>query len=351
MKFQWPQMLWLLLALPVLTGTWVWLARRRAAFARRYAGLLMVREAGTATRPWMRHLPAVIFGLALAAAIVASARPSANITLPSQQQTIMLAIDVSLSMRARDVEPNRITAAKAAAKAFVDELPKDVRAGIVSFAGTASVVQPPTTRHEDLHAAIDRFELQRATATGSGLLVSLKALFPDHDIDVESIIFGGGSGRAQGKRLGEPQEGKSAKKPFTPVEPGSYNSAAIILLSDGRRTTGPDPLDAARMAAERGVRVYTVGIGTVEGAEVDFGGMAIYMRLDEEALKAIAEITKGEYTYVGTAADLRKVYQGLGSKLVLEKRETEVTAFLSAAAALFAVLGAGLSLAWFNRIL
>lgn len=358
MTFEWPKLLWLLLLVPMSAMSWLWLQRSRASLAGRYSGL-RVDQGGSPTWPRLRrHLPGVLLLMALTLALIGVARPRASVVLPSQQQTILLAIDVSLSMRARDVEPDRFSAAKLAARAFVEELPPNVKTGIVGFAGTATLVQRPSTNHEEILAAIDRLELQRGTATGSALVVALATLFPDHDIDIESMLFGGGSRGGSWRPSGERDqradkkaEKKTEKKPFSPVEPGSYSSAAIILLSDGRRTTGVDPMVAARLAAERGVRIYTVGIGTAGGAEVDFGGMSIYMRLDEEALKMMAETTLGDYTYAGTAADLRKVYQGLSSRLTLEKRSTEVTFLFSALAGLLALLSAGLSMWWTNRIL
>jgi Ca-activated chloride channel family protein len=138
---------------------------------------------------------------------------------------------------------------------------------------------------------------------------------------------------------------------FKPVPPGSFTSAAIILLTDGQSNVGPNPIEAARMAAERGVRVFTVGFGTAEGEILRFEGWSMRVRLDEEALKTIAELTQGEYFFAGSASDLKKVYETLSSRLVLETRETEITALFTAAAALLALLGALLSLLWFNRIL
>jgi Ca-activated chloride channel family protein len=223
--------------------------------------------------------------------------------------------------------------------------------GIIAFAGTATVVQAPTTRRDELLAAIDRLTMQRGTATGSALVLAMATLFPDHGIDLEAMLYGG-AGAGAGARPGAParaDKGRAAPA-FVPVEPGSHRSAAVILLSDGRRTTGVDPVAAARLAAERGVRVYTVGIGTVEGGAVDFGGMSMYMRLDEEALKMMASMTAGEYRYAATADDLRKVYEGLGSQLVLERRHTEVTFAFAALAALLALAGAGLSLWRTGRI-
>jgi Ca-activated chloride channel family protein len=256
-------------------------------------------------------------------------------------------MDVSGSMRAADVQPNRITASQVAAKAFVNEQPRSTRIGVVSFAGTAAVVQPPTQNRDDILAAIDRFQLQRGTAIGSGIIVSLATIFPDAGIDISALIYGPSAPRPVPMDLGR----KAEKKEFTPVPPGSYASAAIILLTDGQRTTGPDTLEAAKMAADRGVRVFTVGIGTPSGEIIGFEGWSMRVRLDEDTLKQVANITRGEYFYAGNATDLRKVYETLNSKLVMEKKETEVTALFAAAAAAIALVSALLSLLWFNRIL
>jgi Ca-activated chloride channel family protein len=299
-------------------------------------------------------VPPLLFLLALIVMIAAVARPAAVVRLPSQHETIILALDVSGSMRAKDVEPDRMTAAQNAAKTFINEQPRSTRIGIVAFAGTASLVQPPTQSREDLHAAIERLQLQRATAIGSGILVALKAIFPDVDFDLRSsnprLNAGGpaGKGGPLAGPLGAPPADKSAQKP---VPPGSYKSAAIILLTDGQATTGPDPIEAARMAAERGIRVYTVGVGTPNGEILVGEGWSMRVRLDEETLKQIANLTGAEYFYAGTAVDLKKIYQSLNSRFVLERKETEITALFAAAAALTVLLSAALSLAWFNRIL
>jgi Ca-activated chloride channel family protein len=347
MTFLWPEMLWLLLIVPALVAGYVLLLRRKNRSALRYANLSIIKEAMRTGQRFRRHVPPLLFLLALTVMITAIARPAAVITLPSQNLTIILAMDVSGSMRATDVEPNRITAAQTAAKSFVAEQPSYVRIGVVSFAGTASVVQAPTHNREDVIAAIDRFQLQRATAIGSGIIVSLATIFPDAGIDVSSLIYGRDTPR--GVPLGQPQ--KADKPPFEPVPPGSYTSAAIILLTDGQRTTGPDSLEAARMAADRGVRVFTVGIGTRSGETIGFEGWSMRVRLDEETLKAIAKMTHGEYFYAGTASDLKKVYQSLHARFVLEKKEMEISALFSAAAAVIAAVSALLSLLWFNRIL
>jgi Ca-activated chloride channel family protein len=347
MQFLWPELLWLLLGLPLLVALYVVLLLRRKKAALRYANLALVREAMSAGQRIRRHVPPFLFLLALGALLAAIARPVGVVVLPSQKQTIILAMDVSGSMRAKDVLPSRLEAAQAAAKAFLADLPPHTRVGVVSFAGTAAVVQAPTESREDVVAAIDRFQLQRATAIGSGIIVSLATLFPDQGIDVGELIYG----RDARPNPWQDPARKAQKPAFKPVPPGSYTEGAIILLTDGQRTTGPDPIEAAKMAADRGARIFTVGIGTVAGDVIGFEGWSFRVRLDEETLKVIANLTRGEYFYAGTAADLRKVYESLGTRLVLEKKQTEITALFAAAAAALALVSALLSLLWFNRIL
>ena len=347
MNFLWPEALALLALLPLLVATYVWLLMRKRKAAVRYANLGMVKEAMGPGSRIRRHIPPALMLLALAAMIVATARPTATVTLPTQKQTIVLALDSSGSMRARDVEPSRLVAMQNAAKQFVADAAPKTKIGVVTFAATATLVQPPTDDREAVIAAIDRIQLQRATATGSGLIVSLATIFPDAGFDVSTALFGRDTQR------GAPLETRKgeAKKDFRPVEPGSYNNAVVILLSDGQRTTGPDPIEVAKLAADRGVRVYTVGFGTTNGEIIGFEGWSFRVRLDEETLKTVAQMTRGEYFYAGTASDLKKVYQTLNSRLSLEKKETEIAALFSGVAALFAMVSGLLSLLWFNRIL
>jgi len=343
MTFLWPSFLWSLLLLPLLVLLYLWLLHRRRRSTVRLASLGVAKAALGKGPGWRRHVPPALLLLAIGTLLVGMARPLAVITLPQAQRTIILAMDVSGSMRATDVQPSRIVAAQEAAKSFVNSLPREVRVGVVAFAGTAAVVQAPTTSREDIIAAIDRFQLQRATATGSGIILSLATIFPDAGIEISQAT-------GQRNMPGPLDEKKDKKQEFTPVPPGSYTSAAIIMLTDGARTTGPDPLEAAKMAADRGVKVYTVGIGTVAGETIGFEGWSMRVRLDEAALKQVALLTQAEYFYAGTAQDLLKVYQSLSSKLVVEKKETEITAFFAAAGALLALLGAGLSVWWFGRV-
>lgn len=347
MTFIWPDMLWLLTAVPALIATYLFLLRRRKKSALRYANLSLLKEAMSAGQRFRRHIPPLIFLLALTVLIFAMARPSAVVTLPTQHETVILAMDTSGSMRATDVEPSRIAAAQAAARSFVAGQPRRTRIAVVTFAGTAAVAQAPTDNREEILAAIDRFQLQRATAIGSGILVSLKVIFPDVEFDLRSY-----NPRLDPARGAPLDQARGPEKPaFKPVPAGSYGSAVIILLTDGQSNVGPDPIESARMAAERGVRIYTVGFGTAEGESLRFEGWSMRVRLNEEALKKIAELTQGEYYYAGSAADLKKVYQTLSARLVFESRETEITALFSAAAAILALLAALLSVLWYNRIL
>jgi len=337
MSFQWPEFLWLMLAVPLLVALYVYLLQRRKRFAVRYASLALVKEAMDGMS-WRRHLPPALLLLALAVMLAAIARPTATVTLPSQHETVIMAMDVSGSMRATDVEPNRLVAAQNAAKAFIAQQPDSVRIGIVAFAGTATVAQSPTRNREDLVAAIDRFQLQRATAIGSAIIVSLATLFPGEGYDVSAFSY------LSEKKPQKPQN-------FKAVPPGSYQSAVIILLTDGQRTTGPDSVMAARLAAERGVRIYTVGVGTSAGATIGFEGWSMHVRLDEETLRSIADLTRGEYFYAGNAVELKRIYETMRSRMVLETKKTEVTAIFAAVAAALVVLAAGLSIAWFSRII
>jgi Ca-activated chloride channel homolog len=345
MTFLWPELLWLLLAVPALIGIYFRLLRRGKDRMRRQASLALIRNAMAAGAARRDVVPLLFLG-ALVLLVTAIARPTATVTLPSLHETVILAMDVSGSMRATDVAPSRIAAAQSAARAFVADQPPSARIGVVSFAATASVVQPPTRSREDIYAAIDRFQLQRGTAIGSGILVALKTIFPDVEVELHdpNAHRDAPRGRAADK-AGEPTaEAQSAA-------PGSDTEAAIILLSDGQTTTGPNPIEAARVAADHGVRVYTVGIGTTDGQILSSEGWSMRVRLDEEALKTIADMTHGAYFHAGNAAELNSVYQSLNTRLSLETRQTEITALLCAAAAVVALVAAFLSVLWFNRIL
>ncbi|HEY8358232.1 MAG TPA: VWA domain-containing protein [Ramlibacter sp.] len=344
MFFLWPHYLWLMLALPLLPLLYLWLLRRRNRSAVRYSSVAVARAA-TAGRNWRRHLPPALLLVALSGMLLAAARPVAQVPLPWARTSILLAMDVSLSMRVNDVKPTRLVAAQEAAKLFLRDLPKHIEVGLVTFAGSTQVAQRATLDRASLVAAIDGFQMQTGTAVGNAIVMSLAELFPDHGIDVGDMTFGR---RSQSRSLDD--RAKPPPKEITPVAPGSYASAAIILLSDGRRTVGIDTLVAAKMAADRGVRIYVVGLGTIEGEGSTPEGMPMYLRLDEPTLREVARMTGGEYHHAGTAERLRTVYETLGSRVQVQSRETELSGLIALAAGLVALAAAALSMMWFGRM-
>jgi Ca-activated chloride channel family protein len=318
MHFLWPHSFWLVAIAAGLVAA----CRRMLKGAARHPGLQVAQDG----RRLVRHVPPVLFAVAMALLLAAAARPTLPVMLPVNTATVILAMDVSGSMHADDVAPTRLGAAKAAARDFIARLPSSVRVGVVAFSDDAYLAQPPIVDRDEIIAAIDWLQPQGGTAIGSGLLVSLQSLFPEERLRLD----------ARPAAMSRPPEG------------AAY---AVILLTDGQNSTGADPLDAARLAASLGVRVYTVGIGTAYGQIGDERGWRTNVGIDEKSLGEIASLTGGEYFYASSAPDLRGVYASLGSRVVLAKTETEVGALLCAAAALAATLSAGLSLFWFGRVL
>jgi Ca-activated chloride channel family protein len=358
--FQWPSMLLLLIVVPLLVALYLRLLSRRSEASRRYAGLVSSPQAESdgasaasglraAGRTWLRHAPAIFMLAGLTVMIIAVARPQAIILLPSRLDAIMLVMDTSGSMRATDIKPNRLAAAQTAARTFIDQQPGQVRVGIVSAAATASVVQSPTENRSDIAKAIDRMQPQPGTALGSGLVMALTTLLPESGIDVEKIITGTSSRRSAWTRDWARQ---AEIDNFKPVPPGSNGSTAVVLLTDGQSNTGPELEEAAKLAAERGVRVYTVGVGTPEGITLSAEGWSMRVRLDEGILKKVATMTHGEYFRAGNAEDLKKIYQRLSARLVMGKGRTiELSAAFIALGALLALAGALVSMLRSNRIL
>lgn len=368
LTFIWPKLLWLLLGVPLLALYYLVLAIRRGRTGRRYASLEIVGEPayGTAgagsggragsvfgaaasaaaprSRRWRHHIPPVLMLLSIAILIFAVSRPQAVILLPSRVETIMLALDMSGSMRATDVKPTRMVAAQTAAKTFVADQPRQMQVGVVGVAAAAAVLQPPTTNREDVVKAIDRLQPQRGTALGSGIIIALATLLPGSAIDVAKLI---GEGPPPPPQVGPPQP----PKPKPAATPGSNSASAIVLVTDGQSNTGPEPLKAAEIAAENGVRVFTVGIGTPEGTTINADGWSLRVRLDEDTLKKIATVTGGEYFRAGGSSDLKKIYRLIGAKMAMEKSQvSEVTAICAALGALLAMVAGLLSISWYNRI-
>ncbi|MEK9775755.1 MAG: VWA domain-containing protein [Quisquiliibacterium sp.] len=327
MRWMAPEMLWLLLFLAPPVALYVWAWRRRKKQVLVFSTLRVLRAASATQSSWRRHLPAALIWIAMGLGLLSLARPSAVITLPSEQRKLVIAIDVSRSMLARDVEPSRIEAAQVAVRVFIKRLPNDLRAGVVTFAGTAQVVQGITESRDDLLRSVQHFDLQRATATGSGLLLAISLLRPDLKLDLETGLQAPGM-------IDWPE----------PRAPGSDSSGAVVLLSDGRRTTGPDPVSIAQRAADLGIRVHTVGFGTPTGTIPGYEGYSFFVRVDEETLKAVARITEGEYFYAGSAQDLMAVYRKLQGKLALETRQTELSFVLAGLMLLLSLIA--IAIAW-----
>jgi Ca-activated chloride channel family protein len=336
----WPDMLWGLILVPLLGWLYWRLLRRGRSLAVRFPSLEMV---GFARTGWRRWTPAVLLLAALASLLFATARPQAIVRLPSRLETVILAVDMSGSMRATDIQPSRIFAAQQAAKDFIAHQPHNVSVGVVAVAGTAAVVQSPSRQREEIAAAIDRLQPQRGTALGSGLIISLATVLPAAGIDVQGFI--------NGRMRAGPEDMPGIAQPPEQVEPGSYPSAAIVLLSDGQSNTGPDPLKAADIAAQHGVRIFTVGVGTAEGTTVSADGWSMKVRLDDTVLKKVAQTTGGEYFQARDAAELQKIYTHLSSQLAFNKEEqVEISALFAALGAVLAIASALLSMLWFGRV-
>jgi len=341
MSFLWPTSLFLLIAVPVLLGLYIWSQRRRRKYALRYASLSLVKEALGRGPGIRRHIPPALYLLSVAFMLFALARPITVVKVPSQEGTVILAIDVSGSMRATDIKPDRITAAKEAAKAFVEKQGENVKIGVVSFATDASIVQAPTLDHDLVMAAIDRLRVQRATAIGRAILTSLDAIWEDS----------GSEGDQPSAVLTQPQDPNAPQTPAKTAVPGAAKaSASIILLTDGQNNQFPPPLAIIDQAISRGIRVYTVGVGTPAGAVLSLEGRSIRTALDETTLKTIAEDTDAQYFLATSDADLKKVYENLSTELVLRTQKTEVTALFTLVAAVFSIVASALSLLWFNRL-
>ncbi|SAI74777.1 RNA polymerase II transcription initiation/nucleotide excision repair factor TFIIH%2C subunit SSL1 [Bordetella ansorpii] len=361
-SFIWPRLLWLLCLAPVLAGLYAWHARRNRQ-AMRFPALQAAGLVVQGGSRWRRHVPPLLALLAVAALLVATARPQAMLRLPSKVQTVILAMDMSGSMRAEDVKPSRMQAARQAAKAFVAEQPAGVRVGVVAVAGTAAVAHPPSRRKDEVSAAIDRLQPQRGSALGNGLAIALSTLLPRGTVDTSEFLNpqAGPPNRsprepAAGASAGAARPGQGADYEGPPpsrqeAAPGSYEPGAIVLMSDGESNAGRDVLQAAELAARHGVRIYTVGIGTAEGAVLSVEGWSARVRLDDAVLKKVADVTGASYFRVDDAKGLKQVYRSLSARLAYDRTNmVEITAVFTALGALLAACAAMLSLWWFGRV-
>ena len=330
MTFEWPFVLPLLIVVPLLAAVYIAMQKRRNQYALRYASVSLVAQAVGKGPGIKRHIPPALYLLAIAALIIGLARPEATIPVPQDTGTVLLVIDVSGSMFAQDVDPNRMEATKKAAREFVENQPGGVKIGVVSFSDFAALVAPPTTERDQVLEAISRLRPQRGTNIGAGLQVAMDAIYEDQ-ADGEAIVTG----------VATP----------TPV-PGTLDvpPASIVLVSDGQSNTGPDPLEIIDEATTAGVKVYTVGIGTPEGTVLQIQGRNVFTRLDELTLQTMAEETGGTYFNAQTETDLRAVYEDLSRERIIENEETEVTFAFAAAGLALSLLAGGLGLVWFNRL-
>jgi Ca-activated chloride channel family protein len=361
MKLLWPGFLPFLLLVPLMVAVYIWILRRKRRFAVRYSSLSLIREALPKHSRWRRHLPFALFLLGLTSLLIAVARPVAAVEVPLSRTTIILALDVSRSMCATDVFPNRLTVAQEAALAFVEDQPAGTRMGIVAFAGFAEIVVPPTNDKEVLREAITGFTTSLGTTIGSAILKSIDAIAeinpavaPSH-FDLSDL-------RAKAGETKSEEEGGEV-----------YQPDIIVLLTDGANSQGPHPLDAAQQAADRRVRVYTIGFGTTEPGQMicsqqqvgsnvingrfggGFGGgfsgggnFRRFLVIDEPTLRGVADITGGEYFRAESADQLLQVFLDLPTQIVLQNETLEISVLFSTLGAIFVAAAVTLSLVW-NR--
>jgi Ca-activated chloride channel family protein len=347
--FLWPDALWLLVALPALVIAYVESCWRRQRAYVRYATLRLVHEALASPQRLRRHAPPLVFFFGLAAALLAVAHPAAVTTAQPERGTVILAIDVSPSMAVTDVAPTRLAAAQAAMANFVRAQPGNVRIGIVAFGGNAQVVQSPTADRSEVLAALERLALQPYTGIGTALIAAVLAVHPGAGVDNRNDIFLNGWEAAipRGAFLAafHPVE-RSQKRITTPID----FSTAIVLVSDGVGTIGVSPVKAAEIAAQHGIRVYTVGVGTPYGGSGNVAGWGtIHAEFQEEVLKEIARVTRGEYFHARNAGKLERIYDQLTREAVLERRTTEITVPLVLIAVALLLAASVLSLLWWHR--
>jgi Ca-activated chloride channel family protein len=339
MDLLWPQFLLLLGIVPLLIAVYIGMLRRRRV-GLRYSSLALVRVALPRFARWRRHLPFALFLLALTSLIFALVRPVQIVTVPTGQATIILALDVSGSMRQRDIQPSRLEAAQAAALSFIQRQKPNTQIGLVAFAGWAELVQPPTTDQEALQIAVESLTTARGTAIGSGILKSLDAIAAIDPNVAPSVS--------------DPSRDEQA----TPVPKGAFAPDIIVLLTDGVATTGPVPVDAAQQAVDRGVRVYTIGFGTAAGSS-DFGGGGFFggggggrggggfrRGIDDATLKQIASMTDAKYYEASSAGELLNVFENLPTYLIAKHEVMEISVVFAAAGALLVALALALALRW-----
>ncbi len=324
-----PWMLASLALAPAFVAAYVWMVRRRTSRAERLASGGLVTTSAARRRRWRRHVPFALFAAALVLICFALARPAMTLALPQREGTVVLAFDVSNSMRADDLEPTRIEAAKAAATAFVERQPSSIRIGVVAFGDSAVTVLKPSNVEEEIDAAINRLSVSGGTSLGQGLFTSLSTI--------------------AGKPLSIDEDALESESEVVNI--GYFGSSAIVLLSDGENTSRPDPLKLAEVAASAGVRIHAIGIGTKQGTVVEVDGFNVATALDDALLTKIADVTDGTYHQAGDAEALAGIYESIDLEFKRVEKPREVTALFAGAGALLLSFGAFLSIAWFGRVI
>ncbi len=335
MSFIWYQMLWTLLAIPLLVLLYLRMQERRKKLVLRYGSLGLVQQAAGKGIGARRHIPAVLFLVGLIVLFLALARPQMVVGLPRVEGIVILAFDVSGSMAADDFAPNRLEAAKAVASEFVSRQPSTVQVGIVAFSDSGFSVQLPTDDQAEILDAISRLRPQRGTSVANGIVVSLNAIATA--TGMEPVV----------------SFDENELPNLEDIEPTMIvddNSAVIVLLTDGENNMDPDPLAAAEFAAEQGVRIHTIAIGSAEGTVLEVNGFTVFTQVDEASLRQIAEITDGLYFNAQNEEDLREVYESIEPRLLFKQEETEVTSIFAGVSILILLVGGMLSLLWFSRV-
>jgi Ca-activated chloride channel family protein len=325
MSFISPGMLVLLAVVPIGIVVFRRVDAQRTA---RAAELAALGFSPTSGRPRAPHLPAAIFLTALALMAVAAARPQVEVGLPHREGVVILAFDASNSMRATDLAPTRMEAAKTAAKEFIDAQPSSIKIGVVAFNNGALVTQQPTNNRSEASAAIDRLTSAGATSLGQGIFASLSAI--------------------AGKPLSLPEN--ASPDDVANVDIGYYGSAAIVLLSDGENTSGPDTEAVAQLASTAGVHIFPIGLGSTEGTVLQIDGFSVATALDEHSLQQIATVTNGAYFNATDSETLAQIYRSIDLRTVTDPEETEITALFAAGSTLLLLIGAAMSMLWFGRL-
>ncbi len=334
MTFIWPALLFSLVLVPILIGFYIQLQRRRKQASANH-GQFGILQGKSGRGPGIRrHIPPAFFLIGFALLMIAMARPQTVVSLPRIEGTVILAFDVSGSMAADDLKPTRIEAAKVAARDFVERQPASVQIGVVAFSDSGFSVQVPTNERDLVYAAINRLTPQRGTSLGRGIEASLNAIKSD--------------AAPPERRLSNLQPTPTSIP--TPMPKGTYTPAVIVMLTDGENNQSPDPLAVAKTAADQGVRIHTVGVGSPTGTILHINGITVHTQLFEEPLQQIAQLTGGTYYNATTEQDLRSIYDNLDPELVVKPEKMEVTSLFAGFSILVLLIGSAFSFFWFNRL-